>query len=58
MIKDLLILFLVNLKSEANYILISEYLGIQLDTLRYRLQNKFSKTKRFFEKVDYIKIKT
>jgi hypothetical protein len=37
---------------------VSKYLGIQLDTLRYRLQNKFSKTKRFFEKVDFIKIKT
>ena len=37
---------------------VSKYLGIQLNTLRYRSQNKFSKTKRFYEKVDYVKIKT
>ena len=37
---------------------VSKYLGIKLTTLRYRLQNKYSKTKRFFEKVDYVKIKT
>jgi hypothetical protein len=37
---------------------VSKYLGIKLTTLRYRLQNKYSKSKRFFEKVDYVKIKT
>ena len=37
---------------------VAKYLGIQLNTLRYRLQNKFSKKKYYIEKVDYIKIKT
>ena len=43
-----------NIKDEY----VAKYLGIQLNTLRYRLQNKFSKTKIYFEKVDYIKVKT
>lgn len=37
---------------------VSKYLGISLITLRKRLNNAYSKTKRFIEKVDYIKIKT
>ena len=35
----------------------SEYLQIKLDTLRRRLLNKFSKSKRFIENIDFIKIK-
>ena len=34
------------------------YLQIKLDTLRRRLLNKFSKSKRFIENIDYIKIKS
>ena len=37
---------------------VAKYLGITIITLRKRLLNIFSKTKRFFEKVDFIKIKT
>ena len=37
---------------------VSKYLGITLATLRKRLTNTFSKTKRFMEKVDYVRIKT
>jgi phage anti-repressor protein len=37
---------------------VATYLGIKLDTLRYRLQNKFSKTNKFIEKIDFIKIKS
>ena len=37
---------------------VSKYLGINLATLRKRLQNAFSKTKRYFETVDYVRIKT
>ena len=37
---------------------VSKYLGITLKTLRSRLKNEYSKTKRFIEKVDYIRIKT
>ena len=36
----------------------SKFLGITLGTLRNRLKNVYSKTKRFIEKVDYIRIKT
>ena len=36
---------------------VCKYLGISVLTLRKRLNNVFSKTKRFFEKVDYIKLK-
>ena len=36
----------------------AHYLGITLITLRKRLLNILSKKKRFFEKVDYIKVKT
>jgi len=36
----------------------SIYLGIHLMTLRKRLLNSFSKTNKFIENVDYIKIKT
>ena len=59
MIKNLLIHFLLNLKfgGELHFdikdIDVAKYLNIKLDTLRNRLQNKFSKTKRYFEKVDY-----
>jgi hypothetical protein len=37
---------------------VAKYLGITLVTLRKRLKNTFSKTKRYIEKVDYIRIKT
>ena len=36
----------------------AKYLGIVLITLRKRLSNEYSKTKKFFENVDFIKIKT
>jgi hypothetical protein len=36
---------------------IAKYLGITLINLRKRLLNSYSKTKRFIENVDYIKIK-
>lgn len=35
----------------------SEYLQIKLDTLRRKLLNKISKSGRFIENIDYIKIK-
>lgn len=37
---------------------VAKYLGITLATLRKRLQNTFSKIKRYFERVDYVRIKT
>ena len=37
---------------------IAKYLGITLHTLRKRLSNEYSKTKKFFENVDFIKVKT
>lgn len=37
---------------------VSNYLGIALITLRKRLNNAYSKTERFFENVDYIRVKT
>ena len=37
---------------------VSKYLDINLSTLRKRLNNAFSKTKRFIENVDFIRIKT
>ena len=37
---------------------VCKYLDINLATLRKRLNNIFSKTKRFIENVDYIRIKT
>jgi hypothetical protein len=36
---------------------VAKYLNISILTLRKRLNNVFSKTKRFFEKADYIKLK-
>ena len=36
---------------------VSKYLDISILTLRKRLNNVFSKSKRFIEKVDYIKLK-
>ena len=36
---------------------IIKFLGIQMITLRNRLTNAYSKTKRFIERVDYIKIR-
>ena len=36
---------------------VAKYLGITLITLRKRLNNAYSKTKRFIENVDYIKVK-
>jgi phage anti-repressor protein len=38
--------------------LVAKYLNITLDNIRRRLQNKYSKTKKFIEKVDFIKIKS
>ena len=37
---------------------VCKYLDINLSTLRKRLNNAYSKTKRFIENVDYIRIKT
>ena len=37
---------------------VSDYLNITLDNLRRRLQNKYSKTKKFIENIDYMKIKS
>jgi hypothetical protein len=37
--------------------MVAEYLNITLDNVRRRLQNKYSKTKKFIENVDFIKIK-
>ena len=37
---------------------VAKYLDIQLNTLRYRLQNKFSKKKNYIENVDYVKVRT
>ena len=37
---------------------VAKYLGIKIKTLRSRLKNEYSKTKRFFEKVDYIRVST
>ena len=37
--------------------MVAEYLDITLDNVRRRLQNKYSKTKKFIENVDFIKIK-
>ena len=37
---------------------IAKYLGVDLSTLRKRLNNAFSKKKLYYEKVDYIKEKT
>ncbi len=38
--------------------LVSKYLNVSLDNIRRRLQNKYSKTKKFIENVDFIKVKT
>ena len=37
--------------------IVADYLNITLDNIRRRLQNKYSKTKKFIENVDFIKIK-
>ena len=37
---------------------VAKFLNIKLNTLRRRLMNEFSKSKMYFEKVDYIKIKS
>ncbi len=37
---------------------VASYLDITLDNIRRRLQNKYSKTKKFIENVDFIKIKS
>jgi phage anti-repressor protein len=37
---------------------VAKFLGISLVTLKKRLTNAYSKTKKFIQKVDYIKIKT
>jgi hypothetical protein len=36
---------------------VSEYLGIKLITLRNRLNNAYSKTKRYIEKLDFVRVK-
>ena len=36
---------------------VAQYLNITLDNIRRRLQNKYSKTKKFIENVDFIKLK-
>ena len=64
MISNLLILFLKNLKigGELDFDIkdeiVSDYLNVTLDNIRRRLQNKYSKTKKFIENVDFIKIKS
>ena len=35
---------------------VAKYLGVELNTIRRRLNNTFSKNINFIEKVDYIKI--
>ena len=56
--------FFINFKidGEQNFnikdIDVSKYLEIKLSTLRYRLQNKYSKSKKFIDNIDYIKKKT
>ena len=42
-----------NIKDED----VAKYLDVKLNTIRRRLNNTFTKSKNFFEKVDYIKIK-
>lgn len=37
---------------------VAKFLGIKMITLRNRLTNAYSKTKRFIEKVDYIRVKS
>jgi phage anti-repressor protein len=37
---------------------VADYLNITLDNVRRRLQNKYSKTKKFIENVDFMKIKS
>ena len=37
---------------------VAKYLGINLSTLRKRLANAFSKTNKFIENIDFIKIQT
>ena len=55
--------FFINFKidGEQNFnikdIDVSKYLEIKLSTLRYRLQNKYSKSKKFIDNIDYIKKK-
>jgi len=46
------------LEFDIKDITVAEYLNITLDNVRRRLQNKYSKTIKFIEKVDFIKIKT
>jgi hypothetical protein len=36
---------------------VAKYLEVKLNTIRRRLNNTFTKSKNFFENVDYIKIK-
>jgi phage anti-repressor protein len=38
--------------------IVANYLNITLDNVRRRLQNKYSKTKKFIENVDFIKIRS
>ena len=46
------------LNFEIEDVKVAKFLDIKLNTLRRRLMNEFSKTKIYFEKVDYIKIKS
>ena len=43
---------------DIKYSNVAKYLGIELITLRNRLNNAYSKTKRYFETVDYVRVKT
>ena len=43
---------------DINDKIVADYLNITLDNVRRRLQNKYSKTKKFIENVDFIKIKS
>lgn len=51
-----------NIGSELNFDIkdsdVSKYLGISIINIRKRLANAYSKTKKFIENVDFIKIKS
>ena len=59
---DFINFFFENIKNFLNFnikdIDVSTYLGISIITVRKRLCNAYSKTKRFIENVDFVRIKT
>jgi phage anti-repressor protein len=46
------------LNFEIDYIDVAKYLGISPTTLKKRLNNVFSKTNKYIENVDFVKVKT